>query len=252
MLFMTISIVLVGREIEPIWGTRKIVRCVLLLCISGSTVSYIFSYMRYRQNGNLVDLSSKSYGSSGILSVMLLGMKQERSNVRLPFGIQFVRCGDLVSVGLAISVIFGILGWMPDVWFVLAGTMICWFDLRYFCPDKAGLVGDATETFAFATFFPKIAQPHVSRFTSFLSRRLGKLCGCVHKSNARRGKSSRGTNRGGIEENNDEAMLISERRRQRALKALDAKLKEIEALDEEPLDDWETLDEAAAGGDEKV
>jgi hypothetical protein len=45
-------------------------------------------------------------------------------------------------------------------------------------------------------------------------------------------------------------MLISERRRQRALKALDAKLKEIEAMDEEPLDDWETLD--GADGDEKV
>ena len=247
---MTISIVLVGREIEPIWGTRKLARCILLLCVSGSTVSYILSYMRYRQNGSLDDLSSKSYGSSGILSVLLLGMKQERSNVRLPFGIQFLRCGDLVSVGLAISILFGILGMMPDVWFVLAGTMICWFDLRYFCPDKAGLVGDATETFAFATFFPKIARPHVSRFTSILSRHVGKLCGCVHKSNARRGKSSRGTSRGENEEDNDEAMLISERRRQRALKALDAKLKEIEAMDEEPLDDWETLD--GADGDEKV
>ena len=77
-----------------------------------------------------------------------------------------------------------------------------------------------------------------------------KLCGCVHTSNARRGKSSRGTSRGENEEDNDEAMLISERRRQRALKALDAKLKEIEAMDEEPLDDWETLD--GADGDEKV
>ena len=64
-------------------------------------------------------------------------------------------------MGLAISILFGILGMMPDVWFVLAGTMICWFDLRYFCPDKAGLVGDATGVFAFATFFPKFASTHL-------------------------------------------------------------------------------------------
>ena len=81
MLFMTISIVLVGREIEPIWGTRKLpLGHVFYYYVSGSTVSYILSYMRYRQNGDLDDLSSKSYGSSGILSVLLLGMKQERSN----------------------------------------------------------------------------------------------------------------------------------------------------------------------------
>jgi len=252
---MTVSIVLVGREIEPVWGTRKIARCILVLCVSGSTVSYILSYMSYRQSGGLDVLSSHSYGSSGILSILLLGMKQERSNVRLPFGIQFVRCDDLVSIGLAISIVFGLLGMMPDVWFVLAGTITCWFDLRYFCPDKAGLVGDASETFAFATFFPKFARPHVSRFTSVLSKRVGKLCGCVHKSNARRGRSSR--NGGGIHENDDEAILISERRRQRALKALDAKLKEIEAMDDEPLDDWDALDgdvEAASSSnaDEKV
>ena len=55
--------------------------------------------------------------------------------------------------------------------FVVAGTCTAWFYLRYF-QSKPGLalLGDPSDEFRFATFFPELAHPAVDRVAGLCAR----------------------------------------------------------------------------------
>lgn len=250
---MFASTILVGREVEPLWSIKKMSRVLGVGVVSGAAFIFLQTILTYRIEGDSDALFAEaSYGSSGVVTILLLGLKQERSTTRLPFlpARWDANCGHLVSIAVLIAIVLGLmLGMMADAWLCVVGAVACWIDLRFFCPGDNGCVGDARDNLAFHSFFPAVCKPHLDRITSILSRTIGRSCGCVLSANARRETSVRRSSdhrrtaqsgrSGGESGQADEQSLIAERRRARAIKALDAKLKEIEELDDEPLDDWE-------------
>eukprot|EP00939_MAST-03C_sp_MAST-3C-sp1_P000618 g618.t1 len=211
--------------------------------VCGSFCVLVGSFLLYSMTSNPEYLFHESHGSFGILCAFLLGLKQECAGATIPRLSQYfggLRSGHLVSIALVAAILFGILGWGSDASTSLLGTYFAWVDIRFV---RDG--GDASETLAFVTFFPKIAHRFlipVANSAARVGRIFGLRGGTIRTNGGAGGKVSKEETEG----------LVAERRRERALKALDAKLKEIEAFEDDPLDDWSALAEGdvESGGGE--
>jgi hypothetical protein len=107
--------------------------------------------------------------------------------------------------------------------FLLAfnGVMVSWIYLRFFEKQESGHRGDMSVEFSFATFFPELLHPIVSSLGDFVFKILVrlKICGSYSKTyEINSGPSNIRISLPGVNP------IDSERRKQKALKALDERL----------------------------
>jgi len=229
------AVIVIGRAIEPVWKWRKFIHVLAVSIICSATVIVFGSLIFYRTTVDTSYLYHQSYGSTSLALVLLLGLKQEEPNTTAPYLASYgIRYGHLLQASLAIVPLMGILGIMPDAVSCYVSVYASWIYLRYFCRNPDGTTGDATDTFAFINFFPLQVRPFMAPVIKAASLCAG-CCGCVHRNPRRSTTHSNGTTTC-VNEN-----AVAERRRARALKALDQKLQEIENLEDQPLDDWDGL-----------
>ena len=235
-LVVTVAVCGLGREIEARWGMKKMTRSLAIAFVGGSASVIAGSFLMYRITSNTTWLYHSSYGGMSIVCVALLGMKQEDTESAVPYvsrRLGRLNWGQAPSVAIAIAALCSVLGLSSDFWMCLYGTFFCWIDLRFFYSG-----GDGSNTFAFETFFPAASRPLVGRLSAGCYR-IFRACG-LPQIKPRTIASPRSNEESRVN-------LVAERRRERALRALDAKLKEIEDADEVPLESWDDLaaDEAA-------
>ncbi|KKZ67131.1 hypothetical protein EMCG_07190 [[Emmonsia] crescens] len=180
-----------GKYLERAWGSREFAKFILVVALVPNIVM-VFLYILW---SNIVSDSAIAFkGISGGISIQaafLVAFKQlvPEHTVTILKGIVKMRVKHFPALFLLLNAIGGIiLG--TDVALNLSwlGLLSSWTYLRFYKrqPDLSGtstnglgIKGDASETFAFANFFPDAIQPPISFVTDKIYSILIALCICT-------------------------------------------------------------------------
>jgi membrane associated rhomboid family serine protease len=149
-----------GKYLERAWGSRELVRFILITGILSNIVTWagiLLSY--YLSGGDETFLYGVQInGLSGVFSGFLVAFKLLIPEHRLALmgGRLAIRVKDLLVVATITSIIC-LIFFKAIVFYNLVniGWVIAWIYLRFFqFHDESGLYGDRSDTFALVTFFP--------------------------------------------------------------------------------------------------
>eukprot|EP01102_Stenamoeba_stenopodia_P014466 TRINITY_DN4808_c0_g1_i2.p1 TRINITY_DN4808_c0_g1~~TRINITY_DN4808_c0_g1_i2.p1 ORF type:complete len:174 (+),score=30.07 TRINITY_DN4808_c0_g1_i2:567-1088(+) len=129
--------------------------------------------------------------------------------------------GLIVALLLGMSAL-GVISGLKYIPFPLFGLLYSWVYLRFF-QVRGSTKGDVSEGFAFATFFPEILQTPVSIVSNLIFNILRLCCPCFRSSESQRQVHTFiDPSAASLADPAD-----AERRRQRALRALDSRIAQI-------------------------
>merc|ERR1712088_874386 len=239
-----ITVVLVGKLLEPLWGTLEMITFFLVVNSGVALVAAIFYYFLYMVTFNTELLFEVHiHGLAGYLAGVSVAVKQAMPDhviYRSPVGKITNRNIPLSVFGL--SFILWAVGLVEGSYCTMfgSGLIISWIYLRFYQLHANGSRGDSSDSFSFASFFPNVLQPPINACFGILVRL--KIC----KKRIRRydiGASNSGGPTISISlpgvDNHD-----TERRRQIALKALKDRLSKTEISEKsDPSNNWPSLED---------
>jgi len=237
--FSIIVVLLVGKYLEPIWGSKEFLRFIaivnLMVCLcmfalmiaayflSGSD-KFLFPPQKWGAGEHENTQQQKGipvYGVasfSGAIAGFVVAFKQLQPDYELSmFSIFGLRAKHYPSLLVVLHVILLVIGVHSfSSLYSIIGVYISWIYLRWFQRKGDGIVGDPSNEFAFASFFPEMTQPAIVKVTDiicFCSRRppsLPKITGSSFQ--------------GSVHQVDPK---VAERRRQKALQELETRMNEM-------------------------
>ncbi|EXJ63905.1 hypothetical protein A1O7_00240 [Cladophialophora yegresii CBS 114405] len=235
-----------GKYLERAWGSRGFVYVILISSVIPNLIMVVTYITWAGLSGNPERALTPITGGVSTQAAFLVAFKQlvPEHTVSIYKGMIKMRVKHFPAVFLALNTLSGlILGTDVALFLAWYGLITTWTYLRFYkrqpdisgsATDGRGLKGDASETFAFATFFPNVVQPPIAAFCNQIYILLCNLKLCTPFSDeeiasgneqaAARGEAglpsfnkARGAR--GISKREE-----AERRRALALKALDERL----------------------------
>lgn len=221
-------LLLASKEFDALWGSIEVVRFVMIVNFLTGIAIFLITILLFAFTTNEDWLYSTHWcGSSGMLAMFTVAMKQmfPEREIRV-FGALPLRAKYFPSIVALIAILLLISGMdLTATPFAIFGVYFSWLYLRFW--QKQGDVsGDASESFSFASFFPGLLRPFVTTATAPLSQ-VFRICGCYH------GKQQ--PNRASTPAYLETPVSLAdpadaERRRQRALQALDKRMEQLKTL----------------------
>ncbi|KAG9257477.1 eukaryotic integral membrane protein-domain-containing protein [Emericellopsis atlantica] len=224
-----------GRYLERAWSSRELAKFVALVTLVPNFLTFGMLVILFTLSRNESWTLTVVSGTISIQISFLVAFSQlvPAHTVTLFRGILSLRVPRFPLVHLGVVTLLSLTPALSiaSFWLALFGFLTSWTYLRFYktvFPDleassqSAGLRGDASETFAFAEFFPAPAKPFVAAFADQIFEALVAMRVCAPFSqadmSAARGESylQRGTP--------GSARAEAERRRAIALRALDQRL----------------------------
>jgi membrane associated rhomboid family serine protease len=166
------SLLVVGRHLEPFWGSKEFLKFIVFVNLFTSANTFvlaIFLYFITRQGGYLYSPIS---GFHGVLAGFLVAVKQINPEQEIPFPFK-LRAKWSPSLFVTFATISSLFTTEPIQYlaFIVFGTYGAWMYLRYFQRSpEAGLKGDSSAEFAFATFFPAPVQPFINPISAICEK----------------------------------------------------------------------------------
>lgn len=166
-----LTIVFGGRYFERAWGSKGFAMTVLVTSLIPNVVIVPTYYIWGAIMGNTARTSTACTGSITLQAAFLVAFKQlvPEHTVSIYKGVLKVRVKHFPAIFLLVNTLSGLLlGTDTALIFAWLGFLTTWIYLRFYKkqPDLTGantsVKGDASETFAFATFFPNVLQPPVA------------------------------------------------------------------------------------------
>jgi membrane associated rhomboid family serine protease len=160
-----------GRYFERAWGSKGFAMTVLVTSLIPNIAIVPTYYIWGAIMGNTTRASTACTGGITLQAAFLVAFKQlvPEHTVSIYKGILKVRVKHFPAIFLVVNTLSGLLlGTDTALIFAWLGFMTTWIYLRFYKkqPDLTGantsIKGDASETFAFATFFPNVLQPPVA------------------------------------------------------------------------------------------
>eukprot|EP01006_Ploeotia_vitrea_P009639 TRINITY_DN23352_c0_g1_i1.p1 TRINITY_DN23352_c0_g1~~TRINITY_DN23352_c0_g1_i1.p1 ORF type:complete len:333 (-),score=29.85 TRINITY_DN23352_c0_g1_i1:54-1052(-) len=186
-LFNCLTILLIGRHLEPVWGAKEFVRFIVICTVStGLLVLSIATFLSFFNENFWTDYYC---GFIGVIAAFSVALKQLNPDYEVVFWVVPVRYKYFPMVMASVSVAADVLFTRPRVAYldeegeglvlrrmrasstplVLVGILIGWIYLRYFqlylSTSQDGCLGDSSDSMAFHTLFPEIVQPYVKRLS---------------------------------------------------------------------------------------
>ena len=165
-----------GKYLERAWGSQGFIYVVLIASIVPNLLVVPTYILWATVSGNPERALTPITGGITTQAAFLVAFKQlvPEHTVSIYKGMVKMRVKHFPAVFLAVNTLSGLL-LGTDTALLLAwyGLITTWIYLRFFKrqpdisgtnTDGRGLKGDASETFAFATFFPNIVQPPIAAF----------------------------------------------------------------------------------------
>jgi len=208
----------------PIWGSKEFLRFVIVVNSFSGLASFLLMVLLYMFLGDPeLWFTSTLTGFSASLAGFTVAIKQlnPEQEIKL-FGFTFpLRAKSLPVTVMLVNLVcyflhapFG--SFRESILFLFFGMYISWLYLRFF-QVKADIIGDMNEAFSFASFFPDTLKPPMI----ILSNIVHSLCCCFRFASA---SVLPGINGGPFVIPTEGVDLDAERRRARALRALDQRL----------------------------
>lgn len=212
----TIGLLLIGKLLEPIWGSREFLKFIFVVNFLTSVCVFITAialyYITTQENYLYMPLS----GFHGVLSGFLVGIKQIIPDQELPLLKIKAKWLPSLTVLLSIAVSFFTLESVKYLPTIIFGTYMSWIYLRYWQRKlETKLKGDPSDDFAFSTFFPELLRPVIDPISSIFHR---MLCGRTEASDEAQGHTLGGAPLPGSDP------IEASRRRERGARALEERL----------------------------
>lgn len=223
----------VGRWIEPVWGGRQYLLFLLVVNTCAGVFAYAALYVGYVATRASSLLFTPTGGAHAMVLGLLVAVKQLIPEHEIGVNGVAVKANylPLAAVVLHFVAVCVRLTSIGVVLYVLSGFYSAWVYLRFYQSKDAGVRGDASNAFAFATLFP-----HPLRSFAEIA---GNVAFAVFKPVLLAGESGNSAQQTPAEAPipvSKAAPVDAERRRQRALKALDERLNATgEAPDDSPV-----------------
>lgn len=212
-----IGLLFVGKLLEPIWGSREFLKFIFVVNFLTSACVFITAISLYYITTEETYLYLPISGFQGVLSGLLVGVKQIIPDQELSF--VKIKSKWLPSIGLLVSIALSFFttdpsSHLPTIFF---GTYIGWLYLRYWQKKaETKMRGDPSDEFAFSTFFPDILRPVIDPVATIFDR---MLCG---KRSAASDEDTDYSSGGGTLLGSDP--IEASRRRERGARALEERL----------------------------
>jgi len=241
-------LLLCGRQLEPLWGALELLKFLGILDILTSISTTVLCLFAYLTTRNLDIWFATFSGMAGIFGGISVAFKQIMPDHKIDLMIAEIRVEMIPSLLLFASCIFAVVGVLPltSPLQTVSGIIIGWVYLRFYQPRGKGVRGDMSEHFSFASFFPVSARPAIHNFSLIIYNILVK-CG-VCKTPVRT-----------YDVGAPSAITISlpgmspsdaERRRRKALRALNERLKkEQENQETTNEENWPSVDDETTKND---
>ncbi|EXJ95059.1 hypothetical protein A1O1_00177 [Capronia coronata CBS 617.96] len=163
-----------GKYLERAWGSQGFIYAILIAAVIPNLMAVPTYIVWATVTGNPDRALTPINGGITIQAAFLVAFKQlvPEHTVSIYKGMIKMRVKHFPAVFLAVNTLSGLL-LGTDTALILSwyGLVSTWTYLRFFkrqpdlsgtSTDGSGLKGDASETFAFATFFPDIMQPPIA------------------------------------------------------------------------------------------
>lgn len=218
-----------GRYLEPLWGKEELVRFMLIVNALAGAATFVSVLMLYLVLKMETLLVTPFCSFTGVIVGFAVALKQLIPETELRVGgIVPLRAKFFPLLIVGTTVLLALVG-LPvyTVPHTLFGLCAAWLYLRL-AQRKGELVGDASDSFAFVTLFPEPLQPFLAPPFSLLHAvcmpLLGACCGLARPTGRAEGASAGAATPAPLLPVHDPD---AERRRQRALQALDARMAEL-------------------------
>ncbi|KAE8792768.1 rhomboid-like protein 19 [Hordeum vulgare] len=213
-----IGLLLFGKLLEPLWGTKELSKFVFVVNFSTSMCVFITAIAVYYVTQQESYLYTPLSGFYGVLSGLLVGIKQLMPDQELNLFVLKIKGKWIPSLIALISVVVSffmkdLVSYLPVILF---GIYMSWIYLRYFQKRlETGLKGDPSEEFSFSSFFPAFLRPVLDPIASIFHRLL-----CGRSDRADRGQTLETSSLPGSDSTE------ANRRRERGQRALEQRLAE--------------------------
>jgi len=222
-----VSILMFGKYLEPIWGSLEFLKFILAInFLSGIAVflTMIFLYMPSQEEALLY--TYYWCGFSGVSMGFTVALKQLMPDQDFNFLFIFpLKIKYMPGIFMLIAILLGIfVSANPSLPHTLFGCFFSWLYLRFFQRRSDGSIGDYSDSFSFAFFFPEILQPFVAWICGRIFN-VFKMCGIMSSQ-----RSSHIIDAFDLDAQTTPMLpdsADSERRRAKALRAIDKRLAQV-------------------------
>lgn len=218
-----------GRYLEPLWGKPELLRFVLVVNAAAGAATFLAVTLLYLATKAEALLVTPFCSFSGAIVGFAVALKQLIPETELRVaGVVPLRAKFFPLLIVATTLALAAVGLPPyTVPHTVFGLLAAWTYLRLL-QRRGDLVGDAAESFAFVTLFPEPVQPVLAPLFALLHLLCAPLLACCGVARPT-GRAEPNSN---VNVSGPAALLPvhdpdAERRRQRALQALDARMAEL-------------------------
>lgn len=169
----TLGLLLMGKVLEPIWGTREFLKFIFVVNFLTSLCVFVTAVFLYYVTMLETYLYMPISGFHGVLSGFLVGLKQIIPDQEL--SLIKIKAKWLPSLALVLSTAVSFFTAESAIYLptLIFGTYISWIYLRYWQKKpETKIRGDPSDEFAFSTFFPEPLRPVIDPIASIFDRML--------------------------------------------------------------------------------
>ncbi|XP_065829897.1 transmembrane protein 115-like [Oscarella lobularis] len=218
--------IMAAQMLEPLWTSREFLKFIMIANAGASVLTALFFVVLYIVTRSDRLLFSSFHGYLGVVAGFLVACKQAMPDYLLgTASLIKIKIQLLPLLFFLVFVAFAMCGLtsLASPSLIGSGVWVSWIYLRFYQPHK-GVKGDLSDPFAFATFFPEQMQPCVQVIANPVYNALIalKLCPKRVRTVNVDSLSSVTISLPGMDK------ADADRRRQKALKALDERLSKAE------------------------
>ena len=179
------AVLMIARHVEPIWGTREFFKFVALVNVVATALSFLACVLLWLILPKKTVLYGEFSGFTGVTGALTVALKQAMPEERAKiFVVVPVQMKHVPLVFIAVVAVFGLAGGtLVDLPFIVFGVAVGWVYLRFY-QERDGVVGDLSEAFSFASFFPDPMQPAMGRVSTFVYATLVRCKCCKPRTTA--------------------------------------------------------------------
>ncbi|KAJ3191550.1 hypothetical protein HK101_007606 [Irineochytrium annulatum] len=148
---------------EQVWGSREYLKFIFIVSVASAVMTTLSMYFEYAATLNEDRIfNTQINGLLGIIAGFLVAFKQTVPEHTLTlFGLVSVRVKYVPSVLMASSLILAGLGiFHVGYYLIVSGSIVAWTYIRFY-KVQDGIMGDRSEAFSLASFFPEILHPFI-------------------------------------------------------------------------------------------
>eukprot|EP00112_Aurelia_sp_Birch-Aquarium-sp1_P006744 Seg1738.12 transcript_id=Seg1738.12/GoldUCD/mRNA.D3Y31 product="Transmembrane protein 115" protein_id=Seg1738.12/GoldUCD/D3Y31 len=235
-------LLLCARQLEPLWGALELLKFLVILDVFTSILTVILCLLAYLSTNNLNIWFATFSGMAGLIGGIAVAFKQIMPDNKIDLRITEIRVEMIPSLLLFTSCIFSAVGMVPltNPLQLFSGILVGWIYLRFYQPRGKGIKGDMNEHFEFAAFFPTPIRPPIRKISLIIFNILIKtgICKTPVRTYDVGALSAITISLPGMSPND------AERRRRKALRALNERLKREQSSHEDNNEEsWPSIDD---------